>query len=110
MSLEPVTLAPWTIFISAVIVALAGAAVKGVFQVVHSLKAMSRSLDALVIADQKQTLAIGMLAKLQRPQLAAHKATLEAVRDGRCNGNVTSAHSGVLQAFTDFDEFLTGRI
>jgi len=71
---------------------------------------LSKKIDKLVEADQRQTLAIGMLARLQRPQLAAHKATLEAVRDGKCNGNVTEAHGGVLAAFAQFDEFLTGNI
>jgi len=108
--MDPITLEPWTIFITAVIVALGGAAVRGIFQLVSELKGMKRSIDKLIDTDQKQTMAIGMLAKLQRPQLAAHKATLEAVRDGKCNGNVTSAHSGVIHAFNEFDEFLTGRL
>jgi len=106
--MDPVTLHPWTIFISAVIVALAGAAVRGIFQVVKAFKNMGKSLDNLIIADQKQTVAIAALAKLQRPQLAAHKATLEALRDGKSNGNVTDAHTSVMGAFDEFDDFLMG--
>ena len=71
---------------------------------------LSKKIDKLVDADQRQTLAIGVLAKLQRPSLAAHKATLEAIRDGKCNGNVTDAHNGVIHAFAQFDDFLTGNI
>ena len=106
--MDPLTLHPWTIFISAVIVALAGVAVNGIFQVIKSIKDMGKSLDKLIIADQKQALAIGAIAKLQRPQLAAHKATLESLRDGKSNGNVTDAHGVILEAFDEFDEFLMG--
>jgi hypothetical protein len=104
------TIDPWTIFISAAITVLAGMAVRGVFQVGNALAGMRKSIDRLIQTDQDQTLAIGALAKLQRPCLAAHKATLEAIRDGKSNGNVTSAHQGVEIAFSNFEEFLTGRL
>ena len=101
---------PWTIFISAVIVAFAGAAVRGVFSIVKALTTMGKSIDRLIIADAKQSESIAMLAKLQRPQLAAHKATLEALKDGKCNGNVTSARKDIDDAFIEYDSFLVGRL
>jgi uncharacterized protein (DUF885 family) len=101
---------PWTIFISASIVALAGAAVRGVFQVVKSLAAMAKSIDSLVLTDAKQTQAIAALARLQRPQLAAHRATLDALKDGKCNGSVARAQEDITAAFDEYDSFLVGRL
>jgi len=96
----------WEAFIAAV---GSGALLALVWLAKHII-GLSKKIDKLVEADHRQTMAIGMLAKLQRPSLAAHKATLEAIRDGKCNGNVTDAHSGVLTAFAQFDDFLTGNI
>ncbi len=100
----------WTIFVSAVIVALAGAMVRGVFVIIKSLASMKKSIDELVQTDARQTIAIGAIAKLQRPQLAAHKATLDALKDGRCNGSVSKAQSDIDEAFAEYDSFLVGRL
>jgi hypothetical protein len=108
---------PWAVFITAVIIALAGSAVRGMFKIIDSLKTMSKNINQLTIsvellsqADTKHMSAIGAIAKLQRPQLAAHKATLEALQDGKCNGNVTTARELITAAFDEYDEFLIGRL
>jgi hypothetical protein len=101
---------PWIIFATAVIIALAGALVRGVLSVVRSLANMSKSIDKLLAADIDHMLAIAAIAKLQRPQRAAHKATLEALQDGKCNGNVKDAKAQIVAAFDEYDEFLVGRL
>jgi hypothetical protein len=101
---------PWTIFISATIVTLAGFFVRGVFALVTITTKMKKSIDELVATDQRQTLAISAIAKLQRPQLAAHRATLDALKEGRCNGSVTKAQEEISTAFQEYDDFLVGRL
>ncbi len=100
----------WTIFITAVIVALAGSLVSGVLSIIRSLARMTKSIDRLLDADISHMAAIAAIAKLQRPQLAAHKATLDALKEGRCNGSVTQAQEMITKAFDDYDSFLVGRI
>jgi hypothetical protein len=108
---------PWAVFVTASIIALAGSAVRGMFKIIESLKTMSKNINQLTIsvellsnADSKHMQAIGAIAKLQRPQLAAHKATLEALQDGKCNGNVKDAKAQIVAAFDEYDEFLVGRL
>jgi hypothetical protein len=101
---------PWTIFISATIVTLAGFFVRGVFLIIQSIRIMSKSVEKLLEADAKHMEAIAAIAKLQRPQLYAHKATLEALKEGRCNGNVEDAKEMILAAFDEYDRFLVGRM
>jgi hypothetical protein len=38
------------------------------------------------------------------------KASLEAQRDGRCNGNVTDAHEDITEAMGDYDRYLSSLI
>jgi len=97
-------------FIGARIAAFAGGLIAGIFGLIKTLKDMKKSVDHLVRADGLQSDAIKVIASLQRPQMAAHRATLEALRDGRCNGNVTDAHAGIVSAFKEYDEFLIGRV
>jgi low affinity Fe/Cu permease len=104
------TLDPWTIFATAVIVALGGSLVRGLYVLIRSLAAMSKNIDKLLEADSDHMVAIAAIAKLQRPQLAAHKATLDALKEGRCNGSVTQAQEMITKAFDDYDDFLVGRL
>lgn len=97
-------------FIGACIAAFAGGLIAGIFGLIKSLGGMKKSVDHLIVADKAQTQSIQVIASLQRPLLAAHKATLEALRDGRCNGNVTNAHSDIIDAFKEYDEYLIGRV
>ena len=101
---------PWAIFITASIAGLAGSLVRGVFVIIKSLAAMKKSIDELVKTDARQTVAISAIARLQRPQLAAHKATLDALKDGRCNGSVSQAQEDIVTAFQEYDDFLVGRL
>jgi low affinity Fe/Cu permease len=101
---------PWTIFATAVIVALGGSLVRGVYVLIRSLAAMSKNIDKLLEADSDHMVAIAAIAKLQRPQLAAHKATLDALKEGRCKGSVTQAQEMITNAFDEYDNFLVGRL
>jgi len=101
---------PLTLFVSAVITTSAAALVGLAFALVKSLIGIKKSVETLVVNDIQQTEAIKAVAKLQRPGLVAHKATLEALRDGKCNGNVTSAHEGIISAFDEYDDWLISRV
>lgn len=100
----------WNVFIGALIAAFAGGLVAGVFGIVKSLGGMKRSLDGLIVSSAALVESTRVIARLQRPQLVAHKASLEALRDGRCNGNVTDAHKGIIDAFGEYDDFLVGKV
>ena len=49
---------------------------------------------------------VTMLFRLQGPQIMSLKATLEAQRDGECNGNVDKALEMIEEARKEFDEHL----
>ena len=98
------------VFIGAIVAAFAGGLVAGFFSIVKSIGKMRDSVDNLVVSYKSQVDGLQILAKLQRPSLAAHKATLEALRDGKCNGNVADAHEGVVQAFQDYDDYLVAKV
>jgi len=46
------------------------------------------------------------VAKVQRPMLSGIKASLEAARDGKCNGNVTTAHADLTEGIKEYDSYL----
>jgi hypothetical protein len=100
----------WDIFIKACIAAFSGGLIAGIFGLIKSLGGMKRSLDSLLQSNNSLVQSTQMIARLQRPQLVAHKAALEALRDGRCNGNVTDAHRGINDAFGEYDDFLVGKV
>jgi hypothetical protein len=99
----------WDIFLGAVIVAVAGAFVRGVFSVVRAFRDMRRDLSTILKTDAAQSETLRMLAEIQRPQLVAHKVALEAFK-GECNGNVDSAHADIMAATKDYDAFLASKI
>lgn len=96
-------------FANAAIAASAAALVAGMVGTFRALVKLHKAVDKLVIADQAQADAIRMLVKIQRPQLAAHKATLEAL-EGNVNGNVKDAKKAILDSFCEYDDFLSGRV
>lgn len=49
---------------------------------------------------------VTILFRLQGPQIVSLKATLEAQRDGECNGNVDKAIELMEGAKREFDEYL----
>jgi uncharacterized protein (DUF885 family) len=97
-------------FIEGATAALAASMIAGMFAVVRMVIVMKKSVDKLINTDAEQTKAIQMIAKLQRPQLAAHKALLEAVGEGIRNGNVTKAKEALMHGFAEFDDYLNSRI
>jgi hypothetical protein len=46
------------------------------------------------------------MAKVQRPMLSGIKASLEAHRDGKCNGNVVAAHTDITEGIKEYDAYL----
>lgn len=106
-----------SLFISAVITTTAAALVGMVFAGVKSIVSMKKSLEKmnlsmseLVESDEVQIKSIQAIIRWMRPSLGAHKATLEALHDGKCNGNVTEAQEKIAGAFDDYDNFLVNRV
>jgi len=95
----------WEAFIGAI----GSGALLALVSLVRHIIGLSKKIDGLVKADIEQTEAIYVIAKIQRPQLAAHKATLEALK-GECNGNVDRAHEAILESTKEFDDYLVKRL
>jgi len=112
MAPEPMTLT----FANAFIGALGSGALLGLAALVKHIGSLGKQterlaskIDKLIETDEEQTEAIYIIAKIQRPQLAAHKATLEALK-GECNGNVDRAHEAILESTKEFDDYLVKRL
>jgi hypothetical protein len=100
---------PIITFAEASIGAVAALLVGGIASVIVGLFALKKSVDTLVSNDVRQARAIEMIAGIQRPQLYAHKATLEALK-GECNGNVDYAHAEIMIATKNYEAFLVEAI
>ncbi len=74
--------------------AIAGCIILDIKWLVTSKRQMAKILEEL--AGLK--LNVSVLFKLQGPQMLGIKATLEAQRDGECNGNVTDALFAIEEA------------
>jgi hypothetical protein len=96
-------------FADAFVGALGAGALAGLVALVKHLSGLSRKIDTLLTSDIEQSEAIFIIAKIQKPQLAAHKATLEALH-GDCNGNVDAAHDEIIKATKEFDGYLVRRM
>jgi len=67
-----------------------------------SKRSMEKILSEIVFMRGNVT----VLFRLQGPQIMSLKATLEAQRDGECNGNVDKALEMIEEAKKEFDEHL----
>ena len=67
-----------------------------------SRRSMERILTEIVFMRRNVT----VLFRLQGPQIMSLKATLEAQRDGECNGNVDKALEMIEEAKKEYDEHL----
>jgi hypothetical protein len=112
MTLEPFTIT----FVEAFTGAMGTAALAGILALVRFIdrllkqtKHMESKLDELIETNIEQSETIYEVAKIQKPQLSAHKAALEALK-GECNGNVDRAHEGIMDSTKEFDDFLTRRL
>ena len=89
----------------AIVVALGGALVTGLIALVRGVFKMSRSIDKLVESDKQKGAVLGKIAAIQQPQLHGIQTALEALK-GNCNGNVTAAHSNIVEARVEYEQFL----
>jgi len=112
MTLDPVSIT----FVEAFIGAMGAGALTGIITLVRYIERLSKQtkhmedkLDHLIESNIEQSETIYEVAKIQKPQLSAHKAALEALM-GECNGNVDRAHGGIMASTQDFDDFLTRRL
>ena len=70
--------------------------------ILSSKRNMEKILDEVILMKSN----INILFRLQGPQIMSLKATLEAQRDGECNGNVDKAILMMEEAKKEFDEHL----
>ena len=68
----------------------------------NSKRSMEKILSELICMRSNVTI----LFRLQGPQIVSLKATLEAQRDGECNGNVDKAIELMEGAKKEFDKYL----
>lgn len=94
------------VFITAGIGAIAIALVGGFFSVLRMQMTMIRKVTHLANMDLLRATDFEAVAKVQRPMLSGIKASLEAHRDGKCNGNVIDAHSDITEGIKEYDKYL----
>lgn len=94
------------VFIEGFFAASATAVVAGFVTAISMLMRMTKALNHLVKMDEHRATDMEQNALIQRPMLIGIKASLEALRDGQCNGNVTDAHEELTSAQARYDEYL----
>ena len=97
-------------FADGALVATATLMAGGLLTFLKILVGMNRNVDKLVKMDVMRATDLEALSKVQRPMLVGIKASLEAQRDGECNGNVTSAHFDITNAMKEYDTYLTSLV
>ena len=98
------------VFIVGFFAASATAVVAGFITAISMLMRMNKSLNHLVKMDEHRATDMEQNALIQRPMLLGIKASLEALRDGQCNGNVTDAHRELSDAEARYDEYLASLV
>jgi hypothetical protein len=100
-------------FVGAGLAVVAGVVVTGVWMFLKRRIRLRSPLEALVeqIAEQVRCLTpiVGTIYAIQRPQLAAQAAILEALA-GDNNGNLRKAHEGIEAATDRFDRFTNATV
>lgn len=69
-----------------------------------------RSMETLLAETMRMKSHLAVLYTLQGPMLLGMKASLEALRDGTCNGNVDEALRLIAEEKKKFDEHLVSSI
>jgi hypothetical protein len=70
------------------------------------LLSSKRTMELLLAESRLNGRSVKTLFRMQGSQLASLKASLEAQRDGECNGNVTHALESIEEAQGIYDEHL----
>ena len=99
-----------TTFLDALIGACAVTLISGFVAVIRSQMILNKNVNKLVKMDELRAVDFEAVAKVQRPMLVGIKASLEAHRDGKCNGNVNSAHLDITDAMRDYDKYLSSLV
>lgn len=97
-------------FVDAVVGGVGAAAIGGIIALARAGFKLAREVSVLVASNKEQTSTLRAIASTIPPMLRAHQASLEAHRDGKCNGNVKDALESVDQAETDFRGFLLEKV
>lgn len=98
------------VFIEAFFAASATAVVAGFVTAISMLMKMTKAVNRLVKMDEHRATDLEAIAKVQRPMLVGVKVSLEALRDGECNGNVTDAHGEISGAISGYDDYLASLV
>ena len=92
-------------FAESIVVALGGSLITVVISLVRGILKMSSSVDKLIELDERKGVILSKIAAIQQPQLHGIQTALEALK-GNCNGNVTTAHSSIVEARVEYEQFL----
>lgn len=110
MGLEVVGSGIWGKVVDALVAAL-GAGLAGVLWLnVSWIVQSKRMMRELLSESRRQGEHAATLYRLNGPLLMGMKASLEALRDGKCNGNVTQALTAIEEAKRVHDEHLLGML
>lgn len=110
MGLEVVGAGIWAKVVDALVAAL-GAGLAGVLWLnVSWIVQSKRMMRELLSESRRHGEHVATLYRLNGPLLMGMKASLEALRDGKCNGNVAQALVGIEEAKKMHDEHLLGML
>lgn len=101
---------PFDTVISAGFAAIGATIVGGFVAMLKTQADMLKQIRHLANMDVLRATDFQALAKVQRPMLSGIKASLEAHRDGKCNGNVADAHEDVTEGMREYDTYLASLI
>jgi len=93
-------------FVNALLVAIAGVIVGSLVAMIRALARMRRDVARLVKMDSLRAGDLEAIARIQRPILVGVKVSLEAIRDGKSNGNVSDAHREISDSLDKYDSYL----
>ena len=69
-----------------ILAAVASTSIAGIVSLIKMTVRLNKNVDKLVRMDVMRATDLEALSKIQRPMLVGIKASLEAQRDGECNG------------------------
>jgi len=82
----------------------------GFIAIIRSQMKLNKNITKLVKMDELRAGDLEAIARVQRPMLVGVKASLEALRDGESNGNVTDAHIDITEAMRNYDGYLASLV
>jgi len=69
-----------------ILAAVASTSIAGIVSLIKMMVRLNKNVDKLVVMDTLRATDLEALSKVQHPMLVGIRASLEAQRDGKCNG------------------------